>query len=75
MTRMTPGPQYNVARLLAIGLIFHLVYIASVFDCYFKSPVVSGMQRYQLDASEAKRLVLIVGMSLQCVTLSDVCDS
>lgn len=53
-----------VLRLLLIGLIFHLVYIGTVFDCYFTSPVVNGMQSYGLDRGPAKRLVLIVGPSL-----------
>ena len=53
---------YPIARLLFIGLIFHLVYIGTVFDCYFTSPVVHGMQAFNPGFSEAKRLVLIVGM-------------
>ena len=53
--------QYPVAKLLILGLIFHLVYIGSVFDCYFTSPVVHGMRRYGARDVEAKRLVLIVG--------------
>lgn len=55
--------KYNVAKLLVIGLIFHLVYIGSVFDCYFTSPVVNGMTRHNTGSAEAKRLVLIVGES------------
>ncbi|PPQ94801.1 hypothetical protein CVT25_007438 [Psilocybe cyanescens] len=64
----TPGPSnYNVAKLLIIGLVFHLVYIGSVFDCYFKSPVVHGMKSYGLTqtGAAAKRLVLIVGDGLR----------
>ncbi|KAJ7665103.1 Phosphatidylinositolglycan class N-domain-containing protein [Mycena polygramma] len=57
--------NYHVGRLLLIGLIFHLVYIGSVFDCYFTSPVVHGMQSYGLGSAEAKRLVLIVGDGLR----------
>lgn len=57
--------QYPVAKLLIIGLIFHLVYIGSVFDCYFTSPVVHGMQRYGSREAESKRLVLVVGMSIR----------
>ena len=59
-----PSSNYNVAKLLLIGLVFHVIYIGSVFDCYFTSPVVHGMQRHgaQTDGSTvAKRLVLIVG--------------
>ncbi|KAJ7157155.1 Phosphatidylinositolglycan class N-domain-containing protein [Mycena filopes] len=57
--------NYNVASLLLIGLVFHLVYIGSVFDCYFTSPVVHGMKSYGLDSAESKRLVLIVGDGLR----------
>jgi len=53
--------SYSVAKLLTLGLIFHLVYIGSVFDCYFTSPVVNGMQPYNTGHAESKRLVLIVG--------------
>lgn len=51
---------------LAIAVVFHLVYILSIFDIYFVSPIVSGMREYSLDAKEppAKRLVLFVGMLL-----------
>ena len=59
--RNTIPSRYNVGRLLILGLIFHLVYIGSVFDCYFTSPVVSGMQSYNVGHAESKRLVLIVG--------------
>jgi hypothetical protein len=52
----------NIGRLLIIGLLFHCVFIASVFDTYFTSPVVHGMTGYNLTEAESKRLVLIVGM-------------
>lgn len=52
----------SVWRLLLIGLVFHLVYIGTVFDCYFTSPVVHGMRQHSIERAEAKRLVLIVGV-------------
>ncbi|KAF8165903.1 Phosphatidylinositolglycan class N-domain-containing protein [Crassisporium funariophilum] len=63
--------EYNVAQLLVVGLIFHLVFIASVFDCYFTSPVVHGMNSYGGEAS-AKRLVLIVGDGLRADLLFNI---
>lgn len=56
-----------ITRLLVIGLLFHLVYIGTVFDCYFKSPVVHGMQPFNPGFSLAKRLVLIVGTRLEAI--------
>lgn len=55
--------QYSIPVLLLVGFIFHLVYIGSVFDCYFTSPVIHGMQTYNTSSPRAKRLVLFVGQS------------
>ena len=51
---------------LATAIIFHLVYIYSIFDIYFVSPIVSGMRLYNVDRdvsakAPADRLVLFVG--------------
>jgi len=53
-------------RFLAIAVIFHLVYIFSIFDIYFVSPIVSGMRLFQVERPApapppADRLVLFVG--------------
>ena len=64
--------RYSVAKLLTLGLVFHLVYIVSVFDCYFTSPVVNGMQRYNVEHAESKRLVLIVGNYCTCTKRENI---
>lgn len=57
---------------LGIAVVFHLVYILSIFDTYFRSPIVRGMQAYSVDyasSAPAKRLVLYVGTSISPVVL------
>jgi hypothetical protein len=51
---------------LAIAVVFHLVYVYSIFDIYFVSPIVTGMapQGFFVEKAPAKRLVLFVGMVL-----------
>lgn len=52
---------------LAIAMAFHLVYILSIFDIYFVSPIVSGMRLFKVEQkgpsaqAPADRLVLFVG--------------
>ncbi|KAJ8585647.1 PigN-domain-containing protein [Rhizopogon salebrosus TDB-379] len=58
---MTASSNQHVLKLLTLGLVFHVVFIASVFDCYFSSPVVHGMLPRRAGLGEAKRIVLIVG--------------
>lgn len=51
--------------LVVLGVVLHAVYMLSIFDIYFKSPIVHGMDpvtpRFQ---APAKRLVLLVGTSI-----------
>lgn len=48
--------------LVILGVLLHAVYMLSIFDIYFKSPIVHGMDlvspRFK---APAKRLVLLVG--------------
>lgn len=55
---------------LALAIVFHLVYVFSIFDIYFVSPIVSGMKEFGVERgpkseAPAKRLVLIVGDGLR----------
>lgn len=57
------------AQFLAIAMIFHFVYIFSIFDIYFVSPIVTGMRLFEVPKpsagrAPADRLVLFVGMWL-----------
>ena len=58
--------RFPRVRFMAIAMIFHLVYIYSIFDIYFVSPIVSGMRLFGVERSgtmraPADRLVLFVG--------------
>ncbi|CAE6348447.1 unnamed protein product [Rhizoctonia solani] len=70
---------HTTSQILWLGLVFHVVYIYSVFDCYFTSPVVHGMQQHRISwprnapkKAPAKRVVLIVGDGLRADLLFNV---
>lgn len=51
--------------LVVLGVVLHAVYMLSIFDIYFKTPIVHGMDpvtpRFQ---APAKRLILLVGTTI-----------
>lgn len=53
-------------RLFLEGFIVHVIFLLSIFDIYFKSPIISGIQVQKNNVQHpAKRLILIVADGLR----------
>lgn len=62
--------RLNRFGFVAIAVFFHVTYIYSIFDIYFVSPIVHGMQAFGVQrpagaGAPAQRLVLFVGDGLR----------
>lgn len=68
----------NTIVIGIIGIIVHIVIVVSIFDVYFKSPLIHGMRpidKLTEEKSPAKRLVLIVADGLRADTFFDMIEN
>ena len=65
-------------KLLFLGVLVHVIIFYSIFDVYFKSPLVQGMdpvEKISFEQSPAKRLVLFVGDGLRADSFFNLIDT
>lgn len=57
-------------KVVLFGFCLHLVFLLSVFDIYFKSPIINGIPVQQTKVqAPAKRLVLFVADGLRAESM------
>lgn len=63
---LTPRPsEWSINKFLVFGIVFHLIYSWSIFDIYFRSPLVHGMETVDPPLpAPASRLILFIGKAL-----------
>jgi GPI ethanolamine phosphate transferase 1 len=65
-------------KLILIGVFVHFIIFYSIFDIYFKSPLLNGMkpvERLSEEPSPANRLVLIVADGLRSDSFFNLINS
>lgn len=66
----------NMQFFIVAGILVHCVFLISIFDIYFTSPLVHGMTPHQiLLPPPAQRLVLFVADGLRADSLYTLDDS
>lgn len=54
--------QWNLKSLVVLGILFHCVYLFSIIDIYFRSPIVHGMAPHASSLQPpAQRVLVFVG--------------
>ena len=62
-TKAKKAAKTSPVRFLLLNLLFHIVYISSIFDIYFTSSVVPHIESVtDTDAPPAKRIVVLVAV-------------
>jgi phosphatidylinositol glycan class N len=61
----------SLVKFNLLGLVFHVVYLFSIFDIYFRSPLIHGMSQYETEG-KAERLVLFVADGLRADRIFDI---
>lgn len=73
----SPPPLHGRTALLVLGVVFHAVYVLSIFDIYFKSPVVAHIEsvHYAAPASSSSSSSLLLAPPAQrlVVFVADGC--
>lgn len=57
---MIPKPS-GIRKLIIYGFILHLIFFASIFEIYFKSPLIEGLSPLpDLETPPAKRFFFLI---------------
>lgn len=72
---MADGRRNFILFVIPVGILVHIVYLASIFDIYFTSPLVHGMEPFKSSLEPpAKRLVLFVADGLRADSFYEMND-